>query len=256
MTTAKNYLRILFLCVLNFALTSHAKAQGSFQNLGFEAASVPVVPAGQYGTNQPVGAALPGWNVYVGANQQSMVLHDNSYIGTSALVLLGPGWTNDMVWGGPIIQGSYTVLFEAGSRQGDVSLAQTGGIPADSQSIHFKALHTRDFIVAIDGVPLTIMPLQTSDDYTLFGADISPHAGQTDELRFTALSTPPPPGAWYNFLYLDAIQFSNRPIPEPTPALLLCVGVLALRSLYRIAGAARRATTLRATSNRRGSVSF
>ena len=59
-----------------------------FQNLDFEGAHLPVIPAGQFGGFVPVGDALPGWTVFVGTNQQSQVLQNNFSLGSAVAGIL------------------------------------------------------------------------------------------------------------------------------------------------------------------------
>jgi hypothetical protein len=115
---------------LSLTALSSVFGQGTFQNLNFEAANLPVIPPGQFGTFQPIGSALPFWNAYVGTNQITQVLHNNFFIGTPFVSILGPDWEFR-------IDGAYTVLLQPGFSE-DVSIGQTGLIPIGTESIRFK----------------------------------------------------------------------------------------------------------------------
>lgn len=80
------------------------------------------------------------------------------------------------------------------------------------------------FGVSLDGQPLSQIPLQAGSNYTLYAADIEGWAGQTAELAFTAIAQRPHIGN--TCLYLDSIQFSDQPIPEPGIFGLYALGAL------------------------------
>ena|ERR1043166_2624844 len=84
-----------------------ANAQGTFQNLDFEQANVPIVPAGQFGSNVLSTDGVPGWTTYVGTNQVMSILHNNVSLGAAAISILGPSWSF-----GDILQGQYSVLLQ------------------------------------------------------------------------------------------------------------------------------------------------
>ena len=97
------------------------------------------------------------------------------------------------------------------------ALAQTGTLPADSQSIRFysEAPFAIGLTVTFSGtqIPLSFLG-NTANNKQIWGGDISGFAGQTGELRFRGSGT------------LDFIQFSNQPIPEPSMFGLIGIGVL------------------------------
>jgi hypothetical protein len=75
----------------------------------------------------------------------------------------------------------------------------------------------------IPTVQIGIQPIG-STRYLILGGDISSFAGQTGELRFTA----PVTLLSFNIPYLDNIQFSIEPIPEPGTLGLFALGALLL----------------------------
>ena len=203
----------LFIC---FAVR-FSFAQGTFQNLNFENATVVPIP------NDPSGhiqftPAFPGWTGYLGGSGISLVNYNSLNIGSSGIGLLDPGYP-----GGSRIAGNYTAVLQAGQLgfQPDASMAQRGLIPAGTMSLHFFA--GEDFrggvVASIDGQALNLSVLQTFSGYNELGADISAFAGQTVELRFTR----PAVVAGAN-LFLDDISFSPNPVPEPSAWVLLVLG--------------------------------
>ena len=187
-----------------------AHAQGSFQNLGFESPITPLVPVDSDG-HVLITAALPGWNGYLEANQQSVVLYDNFTLGSASISLFGSGL--------PVIEGNYTVLLQPGSYPAvgiyvGAAIAQTGMIPSDAKSLMFFGSLTPTFgqlQVTLDGQNLSFFALSAGPNYTVYGSDITGFAGVVRELRFTA----PDIGIGPNNVYLDSISFSTVPIPEP-----------------------------------------
>jgi len=200
----------------------------AFQNLDFESPRLPLVPipGDQYG-RVPISSALPGWTGLIGTNEQSSVLYNNFFLGSSSIGLLGPGTGT--------IEGNYTLLLQAGvdinsGLPRSVTISQTGLVPADSQSLQFKALgHLFDiggpnpFVVTLGGQSVNLVPISSSPQlYTLYAGDISSFAGTTATLEITAL---PFTTLGYTFS-LDSITFS--PIPEPSTWTISVIGWLLL----------------------------
>ena len=77
---------------------------------------------------------------------------------------------------------------------------------------------------------MPFFPLMVATNFTYYGADIRPWAGQAQELRFTAVS--PRPHADNNNWFLDSITFSDVPIPEPSVFSLAGLSIL-IRVLRR-----------------------
>ena len=216
-------------------LSNTCRAQGTFQNLGFEQANVPPVPAGQSGGFVAASNGLPGWIAYYGINQATQILHNDFTTGSVNISILGP--TNGPL-SLPIIEGNYSAFIQAGidnitgTSLISAAIAQTGVIPLGTESIEFKLLPTTSysgFAVTFAGQNISYGPISSTANYILFGGDVSSFAGQTNELRFTASPTASDPFSSYE---LDSIVFSTSPIPEPgTWALLLCGA--AVLGLYR-----------------------
>jgi hypothetical protein len=68
--------------------------------------------------------------------------------------------------------------------------------------------------------------LATGNNYTLFGADIQSWQGLSAELSFTMIAERPHVDNLY--VFLDSIQFSDQPVPEPSTFCLLGLGALLL----------------------------
>ena len=200
--------------------------QGTFQNLGFESASLTPIPPGQYGGPVSVTAALPGWTGYLGTNQVTQVLQNNATLGNASIDIFGPNWSG----GGraSIIEGQYTVALQAGVDPStgppnliSASISQTGLVPANAESLQFKATPF-SFTVSFAGQTLPLVALGSGANYTLYGADISSFAGQTGALTITALPVAPTLGVF------DSFQFSNQRVPEPGIMGLSASGALVL----------------------------
>jgi hypothetical protein len=198
-----------------------AVGQGTFQNLGFESANLSPVPAGQYGGSVFSLDAIPGWTGFLGTNQVTQVLQNNYTLGVASIDIIGPDWS----FGG-IIEGQYTVVLQPGlgpfEDNVSASITQVGLVPANAQSLLFKAATFSPFSVSLAGQTLSLVSLGTGPNYTLYGADISSLAGQTGALTITALA------AYNTTDYFDSFQFSNLPIPEPGEFGLSVLGALVL----------------------------
>ena len=79
-------------------------------------------------------------------------------------------------------------------------------------------------MVTLGGQQLSLTVLGSGANYTLYGADIQAMAGQTAELDFTLLAQNP--HVDNNYAFLDSIQFSNQPVPEPGVVGLWALGAV------------------------------
>jgi hypothetical protein len=215
-----------FFCVLLALGVSSvvASGQGVFRNLNFEAVILPLV------TNDPIGydrvlisGAMPGWTGYMGTDAQSLVAYNNMTIGSSGISLIGPG-----LFGSSRIEGSYTALLQAGfyfnnpgAGRAETSLRQTGVVPVDARSLLLQVNAFGPFSVSLGGISLSLIPISAGPNYTLYGADISGFAGLAEELKITAL---PPADLSVGNVWLDGIQFSTAPVPEPGSLALFGMG--------------------------------
>lgn len=213
------------MCLLALALASAARAQGSFQNLGFEAAHDLPTQNGFV----PASNAMPGWTVLLGTNQFPDVFCSGVSAGSALVSLIG---RNTSGWSNSVISGNYTAVLVAGvdlSYPHDslfsAAISQTSLVPVSSQSLRFRLgsySSASDFLVTFNGQTVPFFPLATGPNYTTYGGDISAFAATTGELRFTER----PISRFFTVAYLDGIQFSPEAIPEP-PAFRL-ISFLAL----------------------------
>jgi len=214
------------LAVVSFVLLRDVSGQ-DFQNLDFESANLSPIPLGQFGGFVPITNALSGWTGYLGATQVTQVLQDNLTLGSGSIDILGPDWA---FGGSSVIDGQYSVELQPGLNNTPsafaATIAQIGMIPITAKSLQFKKAPTEDpFSVTIGGQAISMIPLQNSSTYILYGGDISIFAGLTEELRMSAL-----PGT-FGFS-LDDIVFSPSSVPEPNTLGLIALGAL-LFSLRR-----------------------
>ncbi len=219
---------------LLLAASLNGWSQGTFQNLGFEDATLIPIPGDPSGSVE-FSAAFPGWTGYVGGQMQRSTIPNGVPIGEAhpfISIMAPPGW---IAW-----QGSYEVGFGAGTDASGsyipVALTQVGQVPVGAMSMQFLARFASAISVFLGGQQLSLVPLGSGPGTSrLYGADVSIYAGQTLELRFQ-------PGLGID--YLDDIQFSSMPIPEPSTAWLgaLGAGLLGWRLARRPAQSTARRT--------------
>ncbi len=226
--------KYLVLCAAIACCTVAARAQGTFQNLGFESATlVPI--SGTSSSPVEFAPAFPGWTATVGGVQPIFALYNEVALDSSEIGIMDSGGPLS----GLVIQGTYTAVLQAGLTSGpggtlqpaDTTLSQMGVVPSSAQSLLFRADldgSPAAFIVTLGGQALPLFPLGGGTNYTLYGADIRALAGQTAELDFTVLAQRPYAGELHN-VSLDSIQFSGIAIPEPGVLGLSALGAILLR---------------------------
>jgi hypothetical protein len=204
-------------------------AQG-FINLDFESASIPISQPPSPVPNVDIGLALPGWSAFIGTNQVSLVMYNSQTLDTSSVSIFRSNHPVEYT-SLNLIEGAFSVFFMGGYTEilpglpfpTDTSLSQTGLIPETARSLQFKT--TSDRVVAfLDGQLLPLATLQSTPEYVLKGADVTPFIGQTKELRFTIFASRTGAGGYPGVL--DSIVFSPDVIPEPSLLSLLVLGVL------------------------------
>jgi hypothetical protein len=183
-------------------------------NLNFEAANVPVVPAGHFGSDVAVGDGVPGWTVSLGGIQQSTMLHNNMSLGAAEVAIYGPQWYPVV-----ILEGSYSVSLQHSTAGPSTTAAigQTGQVPQTAESLRFYGdTPNGSYVVTFAGQPISLVTLGSTSTYNIFAGDISAFAGQTGELLFQGDGE------------LDNISFSNLRVPEPSVFGLSALGALLL----------------------------
>jgi len=196
-----------------------AVAQGTFQNLNFESATVVPIPGDPFGRIQ-FDPAFPSWTGTINGVPQSQALYNNLFLSSPGIALLGPGWA------GVRIEGNYTAALQASSSSGGSysSLAQVGTLPSDAHFFQMRIFSgfpnpSSLFAASFAGQNIPLTPIGSGANYVLYGGDISAYAGQNGELSVTAL---PSPNFSTTVVYLDSIAFT--PIPEPGIWALLGLG--------------------------------
>lgn len=215
-------LRSLLLLVAVYFLIEPGIAQTAFRNLDFEAARVPELPPDSLGEVVTRSQALPGWLAMVGANADPLINHNFLLHGTAGISIIGPQ--------SPMTapEGSYFVVLQAGQNPMtppgglvDASISQFGTVPSLAQSIQFLSSPSLpNASVSFGGQTIPLLLLSIEAGWGRWGGDVSAFAGQSGELRFTALGMPAPS---FGFA-LDDIRFSPLPVPEPSTWGLLALG--------------------------------
>ena len=85
--TAKKINLAMLITAIVAAVSCLVQGQGTFQNLDFEQATVPVVAAGQGGDPVAVSNGVPGWAVYLGGIPQSSMFHNDISIGAAEVAI-------------------------------------------------------------------------------------------------------------------------------------------------------------------------
>jgi hypothetical protein len=208
-----NSLIVVQMACLSLAFS--ANAQGTFQNLNFEQAN-PVSAGNPYPPEYvTVASALPDWSVYYGNAQQTVMTYNSPGLGSTLATLLGPSSPV------PVIDGNYSVLLQGGETASAASITQTATIPSGMQSLFFEAQPgggSLDVVIGTQTVPFTAVG--SGPNYTLYGANISAWAGNTEQLTFSALEDNSGPNNWE----LDDISFSPTATPEPNTLVLIVMG--------------------------------
>ncbi len=181
-----------------------------------------------------VANALPGWTVDYGSAQQTQITYNDQSLGGTWVTILANG-SPSLTTLTPI-DGNFSVLLIAGLYEGQpaaATISETGQVPLGTQSLRFDVtLNGGPFLpqVSIGNDSLTLFPVGTGVgtggvNYSIYGANISAWAGQTEQLSFTV-------PAGYGKFGFDDISFSPGAVPEPSPLALTAIGGI-LFALYR-----------------------
>jgi hypothetical protein len=201
-------------------------AQG-FLNLNFESANVSAHPPGSM--DVPTGSALPGWTAFFSSttntNAASQIWYDGISLGGAAVSVVD---TNVGISAFYPLRGQFSAYLFGGpfGSAGNYSagISQTGLVPVGSRSLQVLMSFSGSApVVMLGRQTISMIPLQTFTNCTLYGGDISSLAGQTAPLSFTE---PAPTGVPPSMLELDNIVFSSQVVPEPSAFALLGLGSL------------------------------
>ncbi len=207
-----------------------AHSQG-FVNLNFESAQIP------NGTSQgsliSTNSGIPGWTAssfqpQSGTQEVSQVFYDVISLGGAEISINDTNTSASFV----PLQGRFSVFLFGGSFQQSVTISQRGLVPNGSQSLQMQIStdgYVRpigQFVVALNGEAISMVPLATFPTYTLYGGDASSFENQLATLDITASAVQSGPGP--NPILLDGIVFSSQAIPEPGTLCLLVLGTLIL----------------------------
>jgi len=219
----KSQVRDVSLVIASVSLAAEMVfGQGTFQNLDFEFARVPDVPAGQDGGVVSPADAIPGWTAYWGTLQSGVVYHNTILLGGPAVSLWGPIMPQSVM-----IQGKYFASLLSGASptfpNNTSAIGQVGQIPITAQSLMFSA-RVASLHVTFGGSLIPISLIGSTPNYDIYGGDVRAFAGLTGELRFTGYPLSP---SGFGGAALDAIAFSDLPVvPEPCTLGLTMLGAL------------------------------
>ena len=205
-----------------FMLLPVASAQ-SFVNLNFEQATIAPTPPGGWMYPADPAQCFPGWTV---GGSGTVVSYNDLSLGAPAVNLMGPQFPNLPNY--LPLEGYYSVLFQYFEIAGPPpSVSQTGLIPAGTQSINFLVGPGQsDAAVSVNGIPI---PLVWMADGRLAG-NVSAFA---DTEALLTISTSTGNGFRGDWLYIDDIQFSSEPVPEPAICSTISVSALLFIGIRR-----------------------
>ncbi len=194
----------------------HGFAQG-FLNLNFEKITI---ITNQYPGGDTYNAIISSWTSYINKQEipADQVIFNDQTLDEPWVTIQG---TNSTIYS-PIplpVQGKYTAYLLGPSMHAfgtNSAIGQVGQIPTMAASLVFWGQIANTTLVTFAGNPLTVNTIGSTANYTIYGAAISPYAGQTGELLFTTTGR----------AILDNIQFSTTPVPEPSTLALAALGIL------------------------------
>ena len=218
---------------LHLLLTAAAltvRAQGNFQNLNFESS---LIPQTQAAGSVSAMNAFPGWTTYISTQQLTQVGFNDPALGSTWVSLQGTNTLSFPALAGgfsALLQGGISPLPTGGFVSTEASIEQTGLIPQGSQSIRFQALAgSASLVVSLGGQPVQFSVVSNFNNIFFVAGDVSSFAGQTVDLRFSAL--PPSPGIGPSNWEIDSIVFSAQSAPEPNILGLFALGCLVAEAL-------------------------
>lgn len=212
----------LVLASWNLGLAS-VMSQGSFQNLDFESARLPPLSVEDRAIWTNASAAVPYWSVFYGTQPAQEVLYHGLSLGSTLLSVVDPNMLNPSE---RAISGNFSVALAAGVLDvpTDLTLAQSGTIPANAQSFRFKVRGTIPdgwLEVYFQNQFLPIQQLESLGGINIYGADITAFASRYGELKLVAVA-PRPFGLRGKII--DDLEFSPMAVPETSAFVLFALG--------------------------------
>ena len=206
-----------------------ALAQQPFYNLDFESATgIPDRPGPQGYYSLDARKALPSWNAFIRGHPDLWLTHNYHDDAVPGVALFGPApfGPGDEQFSIGLKAGILPFIGNVGA-----SIAQTGQVPWDALSLQLR-IHPggENFSVALGGTAIPLVSLSMTDNYILYGGDVSAFAGMTKELTIAV-------HGGESRVILDSIAFSPVPVPDPASALILvfgCVFLVALKIRKRM----------------------
>jgi len=84
-------LNFLVLSIVVQLMPQNVVSQGTFQNLNFESATVPIIPAGEFGSHVTVAQGIPGWTAYLpGLTTVTEIGHNDLSLGGAYIMIQKP----------------------------------------------------------------------------------------------------------------------------------------------------------------------
>jgi hypothetical protein len=230
-----------FVLLVTFATSAFGQ---QFVNLSFESADVSGAAPPFY--TVPLTNGVPGWQAsgfyHLRNGLGTFSISQNVYFNTTDLDQITLGIYNSSNSSPSIhpVFGNYSAYIEADLGSVDnsqLSLAQSGLVPADAQSLRFRVMPyssmsgvAAQLSVVLGGQPLSLNVLSVQPTYQIMGADISPYANTLAQLRFDVNA------AYFSLggpnvlvgIGLDNITFSSTQIPEPSSVALFAAALLRL----------------------------
>ena len=211
-------------CLVLLLSATGAAAQGTFQNLNFEQATIVPDPSSQYYPYAVYASnAVPGWTPsgILGTNE---ILYNDISLGATSVSLCG---LNSQGGTPTPLDGAFSIdLYGGGGIPTGASISQTGLVPANAASIRFIAQRPSPIVqgillISLGGQNIPFSAISTESNYTTYGGNIaSALAGQIQQLTFTA------PNGGNNYWEIDDIQFSTQSVPEPGVFGLFALGAI------------------------------
>lgn len=209
--------------VLSLALLQAACAGVPFQNLDFESGDTSTGVVGEGDDRAKLGLVrnwLPGWRLFGGSVEgTSGTIPLNRGLGLEVFTLYD---VNYHPWDTPLEGRLGFLAGLANTENSKISLLQVGEIPAETKSLHYKAV-MGPWEVRVNGISLDLNGWNATDTSSTLRdifVDVAAWAGQEVELKFTQTLTVP-------WSAIDSIRFSVDPIiPEPRGSWIAGIGLL------------------------------